>query len=120
MDLTNKISKYENIHIAFWLVKDTCWMLEIKWLGTFMMIPTLFFALFIVYKTMKEPAGWINAAVFFWILANSYWMLIEFYNNNHYKELAALPFGLGLLCTLMFVIKSSRLKKKSDSSANQL
>lgn len=114
MDLPDKISKYENIHIAFWLVKDTCWMLELKLSGTIMMLPTLFFALYIVYKTWDGNVAWINAAVFFWILANSYWMMTEFYLGSHYKEFAAIPFGLGLLCSLMFVIKSYKLKKETD------
>lgn len=105
MDLTDKISKYENIHVAFWLVKDTCWMLELRVLGTVVMVPTLFFAFFLVIKTRHSGAFFINAAVFFWILANSYWMVSEFYLNSHHKELAAIPFVCGLLCSLLFVLK---------------
>ena len=114
MDLPDKISKYENIHIAFWLVKDTCWMLELKLPGTIMMVPTLFFALFIVYRSWGGNAGYINAAVFFWILANSYWMMSEFYMDSRHKELAAIPFCLGLVCSLLFVIRSYRLKRKTE------
>lgn len=113
MDFPDKITKYENIHIAFWLVKDSCWMLELKVAGTIMMVPTLFFAFFIAWKTWSGNAGYINAAVFFWILANSYWMMSEFYMAEAYKELAAIPFGLGLVCSLLFVIRSYRLKKQS-------
>lgn len=120
MDLTDKLSKYENIHIAFWLVKDTCWMLEIKSMGTLMMFPTLFFALFIVYKTWKHASMWINAAVFFWIFANSYWMMSEFYLDSRYKELAAIPFGSGLVCSLMFVIKSYSRKTNTEENRNNL
>lgn len=117
MNLPDKIVKYENIHVAFWLVKDTCWMLELKVLGMVMMVPTLLFALFIVYKTWKSLAAYINAAVFFWILANSYWMTTEFYFDSRYKEFAAIPFGLGLVSSLLFVIQSNR-KKHNDASDN--
>jgi hypothetical protein len=41
MALIDKIKKFENLHIVFWLIKDTCWMLEIKWLGTLMVLQTI-------------------------------------------------------------------------------
>jgi hypothetical protein len=120
MSFQDNINKYENIHIAFWLVKDTCWMLELKVLGTLMMIPTLFFALFIVYKTWNQSAMWINAAVFCWIFANSYWMMSEFYADSHYKQFAAIPFGLGLICSLLFVIKSYNTKEQNEEPKNHV
>lgn len=54
MNPLEKIRKHENLHIVFWLIKDTCWMLEIKWLGALMIIPTLFVAITIVVKTLKS------------------------------------------------------------------
>ncbi len=113
MELLDKIRKYENLHIVFWLVKDSCWMLELKWLGAIMMVPTLFLAVFLVFKTARSTDVFINLAIFFWIVANSYWMMMEFFNNNHYKNLAAIPFGLGFIMVGIFYIKSYRLKRLS-------
>jgi hypothetical protein len=102
MDLFDRIRNYENVHIVFWLIKDTCWMLELKWLGAIVMFPTLFVAVYIVYKTRHTAEVYINAGILCWIVANSYWMMIEFFNDNHYKNLAAIPFALGFLFVGIF------------------
>ena len=36
MELKKRIKKHENLHIVFWLIKDSCWMLQLKWLGIVM------------------------------------------------------------------------------------
>jgi hypothetical protein len=45
-----------------------------------------------------------NLAVTVWILANSYWMISEFFNFDtkpileyHYKDLAIIPFSIGII-----------------------
>ena len=111
MDLLQKIRKYENLHIVFWLIKDSCWMLELKWLGAVMMVPTLFLALYLVMKTFNSIDVYISLAIFFWILANSYWMMMEFFNDDHYKSLAAIPFGLGFIMVGVFYLKTYRAKR---------
>jgi len=110
MDLLDKIRKYENLHIVCWLIKDSCWMLELKWLGAIMMVPTLFLAIFLVFKTRSSIDVYISLAIFFWILANSYWMMIEFFNDNHYKQLAVIPFSLGFIMVGLFYWKNYKLK----------
>ena len=111
MHVVDRIRKYENLHIVFWLIKDSCWMLEFKWLGTVIMFPTLFLAIYLVLKTLKTIDFYINLAILCWILANSFWMLMEFFNNNHYKLLAAIPFGLGLLFVAIFYWKNHKTPK---------
>ncbi len=106
MELLEKIRRFESMHIVFWLIKDSCWMLELKWLGAFMIIPTLFLAIYLVYRTFKLKDFYINTAIFFWILANSFWMLMEFFNNNHYKQFALIPFFLGLIFVILFYWKA--------------
>ena len=110
MDLLLKIRKYESLHILLWLIKDTCWMLELKWLGAIMMVPTLILAFYIIYKTLGTIEFYINTAVFFWISANSFWMMMEFFNNSVYKDYAAIPFALGFLFVGVFYFKSFRGK----------
>ncbi|WP_317898548.1 hypothetical protein [Aurantibacillus circumpalustris] len=111
MDLLDKLRKYENLHIIFWLIKDTCWMLEFKWLGTFVMIPTLFLALFIIFKSIKTKELFLNTAIFFWISANSFWMMMEFFNHDHYKNFAGIPFGLGFIFIGVFYWKTYKLNQ---------
>ncbi|MBA3664136.1 MAG: hypothetical protein H0W61_08015 [Bacteroidetes bacterium] len=102
MELWDKIRKYESMHIVFWLIKDTCWMLELRWIGALMIFPTLSLAVYLVYKTLKTHDVYINIAIFFWIAANSFWMMMEFFNENHYKNFAAIPFGLGFAFVALF------------------
>lgn len=108
MDLVDKIRRYENLHIVFWLVKDTCWMLEIKWLGVLMVLPTMAVAIYIVARTFRTSEVYISFAILFWITANSYWMVVEFFNDNQLKNLAAIPFGLGFVFVAIFYYKSAR------------
>jgi len=97
MELIDKIRKYESLHIVFWLIKDTCWMLETRWLGALMIAPTLAVAVYIIVKTWRMPDVYINLAIFFWITANSYWMCVEFFFKSHNKDYAAIPFALGFV-----------------------
>ena|SRR5688572_243404 len=97
MELIDKIRKYESLHIVFWLIKDTCWMLETRWLGALMIAPTLAVAVYIIIKTFRMPDVYINLAIFFWITANSYWMCMEFFFQSKNKDYAAIPFALGFL-----------------------
>jgi hypothetical protein len=91
---------------VFWLVKDTCWMLEVKWLGALMIVPTISVAIYIIYKTRQSIEVWISCAVLAWITANSFWMLMEFFNHNQLKDLAAFPFALGFLFAGLYYLKS--------------
>ncbi len=111
MELLQKIRKYENLHIVFWLIKDTCWMLELKWLGAIMMVPTLFLAGYLIVKTLHTPNAFLSAAILFWITANSYWMMMEFFNDNHYKNFASIPFAIGFVMVGLFYWKAFQLKR---------
>lgn len=114
MDLFDKIRKFENLHIVFWLVKDTCWMLELKWLGALMILPTVALAVYLVIKTLKLREFFINMAIFFWISANSFWMIMEFFNDNQFKYFASIPFGLGFVFVAIFYF----LPKKAEQPAS--
>lgn len=109
-----KIRHFENLHIPLWLLKDTCWMLEWKIMGMIMIVPTVFVALLITYKTWKEKDDefWINLAISFWISANAYWMICEFATHEELKNYAGIPFGAGMLCVSYFYIKKLIINKK--------
>ncbi|WP_229725058.1 hypothetical protein [Hymenobacter baengnokdamensis] len=95
----------ENTHILFWLLKDISWCMVWKPLGILMIGPTLGIALVIAWRTrtLKSELAH-NLAIVFWISANSYWMLSEFFGFDTVrigtltdgKHLAIIPFGIGL------------------------
>ncbi|MVN77170.1 hypothetical protein GO988_12615 [Hymenobacter sp. HMF4947] len=96
----------ENTHILFWLVKDISWCMVWKTLGILMIGPTLGIAIVIAWRTraLKSELAH-NLAIVFWITANSYWMLSEFFGFDTVrigtltdgKHLAIIPFAIGLL-----------------------
>jgi len=98
--------RMENLHIVFWLFKDLAWCLQWKTLAIVMILPTLFISVIIAYRNrhiVSETCH--NVAISFWISANSYWMISEFfkidnlpvYGDMTYKHLAVIPFSIGLL-----------------------
>ncbi len=91
--------KIENLHIVFWLIKDLCWVMLWKPLGLAMIIPTLGAALLITWQTRAIKSELLhNVAVVFWISANAYWMLAEFYSSNDsLRYYAVIPFALGIV-----------------------
>ncbi|WP_225321377.1 hypothetical protein [Rhizosphaericola mali] len=105
--------KMENLHIVFWLFKDISWCLTIKWLGILMIIPTLAIAMVIAWRTRQYMSELChNLAITVWIMANSYWMLSEFFGFDTkiiigkitYKELALIPFFTGVLILAFYYL----------------
>lgn len=95
---------YEYLHVPFWLVKDTCWALELKTLGVCMVIPTLTLALIISVKTRKNPVELLpNLAIALWITANSIWMCDEFFVLG-IKEVCYVPFAIGLVLMAYWLV----------------
>ncbi len=103
--------KMENLHIVFWLLKDISWCMIWRPLGIAMIFPTLIIAVVIAYRTrqyMSEVCH--NLAIAFWILANSYWMISEFFHfdaapvfgDYTYKHLALVPFLLGVIMLVFY------------------
>jgi hypothetical protein len=100
-----KYRQMENMHILFWLIKDISWCMVWKTLGILMIGPTLGIALVIAWRTraLKSELAH-NLAIVFWISANSYWMLSEFFGFDTVrigtitdgKHLAIIPFSIGL------------------------
>jgi hypothetical protein len=100
-----KYRKMENLHIVFWLLKDISWCMIWKPLGIAMIFPTLIIAIVIAWRTRNIVSELChNVAVTVWIMANSYWMLSEFfkidgdivYGAVTYKHLTLIPFLTGI------------------------
>jgi len=108
-----RFRKMENLHIVFWLFKDISWCMIWKPLGIAMIFPTLIIAIIISVRTrqfMSEVCH--NVAIVFWISANAYWMISEFFgfDSRHlfgeytFKHLAIIPFVIGILLLAYYYI----------------
>ena len=113
-----KYRKMENLHIVFWLLKDLSWAMLWKPLGLFMIIPTMTAALLITYQTRHIRSEFLhNLAVDFWIIANAYWMLTEFYSHNDdLRYYTIIPFSIGLVIISYYhIIIKPKEKNKSKA-----
>jgi hypothetical protein len=96
--------KLENLHIVFWLLKDISWCMIWKPLGIAMIVPTLAIAIYISHRTRAIKSELAhNLAIVFWISANAYWMISEFFGFDTNliwadvtgKHMAIIPFTIG-------------------------
>jgi hypothetical protein len=93
----------ENMHIPMWLIKDTCWMLQFKLVGTIVAVPTITMAIYLVIITRNFPKRfWPNLAVLFWISANTTWMLGEFYKIGFTVPAVTLFFA-GIVAIFVYI-----------------
>lgn len=100
-----RIRQYENLHIFMWLVKDTCWIMDWKPVGMFMIIPTLLVAIHITWIRRKIRSDLFhNLAVCLWISGNSVWMFGEFFFDDTLRPQAVLFFVLGLISVLYYYL----------------
>lgn len=100
-----KTRQFENIHIPLWLLKDTCWMMEWETLGVIMIVPTIFVAAWLTFKTRNEDEFFVNLAILAWIMANAYWMCCEFFDFVQYKDFAGIGFAIGAISISVFYYK---------------
>ena len=115
------LRKYENLHVAFWLVKDACWCLLFKPLGMLMIIPTLFVAIDITWRMRHNRTDLFhNIAISLWICANATWMTGEFYFNDHLRSFAMVFFTLGIIVVAVYYIFIARGVKDKGSDSDEL
>lgn len=70
-----------------------------------MIIPTLFVALHIAYKSRKNiPDLFHNIAVCLWITANAIWMTGEFFFNDTFRPYATVFFVMGLIVVAFYYL----------------
>lgn len=104
--MNERIRKTENVHILLWLLKDICWVMDFKLLGTIMIVPTLLVALWITYRMRKTSSELIhNIAVICWICANSVWMLGEFFANDGTRPYAVAFFTTGIAILAIYYLR---------------
>ena len=117
-----RFRKMENMHIIFWLLKDISWCMIWKPIGIAMIFPTLIIGIIISFRTRKYVSEvYHNLAVVFWITANAYWMVSEFYAFDEmivygditYKYLAIIPFSIGILILAYYYLVWLAMKKNA-------
>lgn len=103
----------ENLHVTLWLIKDASWVMLLKPLGMFMILPTVAVAVLITVKTWSDLKERLhNLAVCCWISANSTWMVGEFYFHDTWRFGALSFFIAGLLCIVYWHVVKSGYKDK--------
>jgi hypothetical protein len=113
-----RFRRVENMHILFWLIKDACWALNLKYMALFMIIPTMAVAILITWQTRYIISEFLhNMAVILWITANCTWMIGEFYGLDEnligpygLRQFSLIPFILGLLVLFYYYFVLSRSK----------
>ncbi len=117
--------RLENLHIVFWLFKDISWCMLWEELGIIMVVPTLSVALYIAYRTRNLKSELAhNLAVAFWISANSYWMISEFFGFDEAqvlgpyegKHIAMIPFTIGVLILAWYYLVQRPKEVKSEET----
>jgi prolipoprotein diacylglyceryltransferase len=117
----------ENLHIVFWIIKDLSWCMGWVFMGIGMIIPTLFVAIFISWRTRHITSELAhNLAVAFWICANSTWMIMEFIKQDDAiffdmltgKQLSLIPFTIGSLILLYYYLIQAPKERKKRSTAH--
>ena len=109
------IREYENLHIALWLLKDTCWvtagtypadsMWHHAWqiFGMIMIVPTLAVAIHITWRSRKQISDLFhNIAVCLWITANAVWMTGEFFFEDGTRGIAKIFFAAGIIVVAIY------------------
>ncbi|HZP65259.1 MAG TPA: hypothetical protein VFB32_03040 [Rudaea sp.] len=100
----------ENLHIVFWLMKDISWCMLWRVLGIFMIVPTLGAAIWITWRARHNRTDFAhNLAVVFWITANAWWMIAEFFDFDESviglgitgRHFAMVPFAAGALVLIV-------------------
>lgn len=99
------IRKTENLHILLWLIKDTCWCLNLIIPGLIMIVPTLSLAFYITWKTRSILSELMhNLAICCWIFANSIWMIGEFFYDDGLRHYALTFFIIGLAVIIAYYV----------------
>ncbi len=89
-----------------------CWVMGFKIVGIGMIFPTLLLAIILTYKRRKDIDDvFHNLAICCWILANSIWMIGEFYFHDTIRDLSIVVFSVGFVVLFYYYFAKGGLKK---------
>lgn len=95
--------KLQILHFTSWLFKDVFWCLKWKWLATFMISPTLFLTIYILFIEKENRDA--NITLLSWVLMNIFWMSHELHNTPIW--LVYIPISFGVINTLRLIKNKS-------------
>ncbi len=90
-------------------------MMEWKTLGVIMIMPTIFVAALLTWRTKGEDEFFVNLAILAWICANAFWMCCEFFDYLHYKNFSAIGFVIGAISISIYYIRRYKNKNLVDA-----
>jgi|688.fasta_scaffold38670_2 hypothetical protein len=93
----------QTIHFTSWLFKDIFWCLKLKWLATFMIVPTILLTLHILYVEKENRDS--NITLLSWVMMNVFWMSHELHNIPMWGVYISI--GFGVINTLRLILQSS-------------
>lgn len=97
MNILHNTRASENSHIVIWLVKDLCWVQDWRLAGVCLAPPAVLMAIWIAWRRRHDRGEFLHAAaVVSWIIANSTWMVGEFYIADSTRPVAVAFFAIGL------------------------
>lgn len=97
--------KIENLYILLWLLKDLCWVVDWKLMGSIMIVLMVGVVIWLIWKMRKNYVELMyNFVVVCWICVNVIWMLGEFYfyDGICLYVIGVFVVGLGLLVFFYF------------------
>lgn len=112
----------ENVHVVLWLLKDLCWLMEYRVAGLVMVAPTVAMAVHIAWRSRTDQRDVFHAlAVILWIMANSTWMVGDFFFGGKGHGVAQILFlmGLGILAFYYVIIGPSLRRGPVKDPATQ-
>lgn len=114
MSFFKNIREYENLHIALWLIKDTCWVLTWSIPGMIMIIPTMLVAIHLAWKSRDNMSDLLhNIAICCWISANATWMTGEFFYEDGLRPYAIVFFAVGMaIISFYYLVLLPRNRRK--------
>lgn len=95
----------ENFHILLWLLKDLCWVMDLRMLGMVMIVPTVAMAVWIAWRSRSDLGELLHSlAVVLWITANGIWMTGEFFYDDGTRPVVVGFFVAGLLTIMPYYL----------------
>lgn len=102
--------KFDGIHLLLWLIKDTLWVMGFKYATLLMIIPTVSYTCYLLYKNRENRSFFIlYIAILFWLLGNSAWIVNDFFLQNKYNTVCYVFFILGILTTFFHILKKKNV-----------
>lgn len=108
MGRSNKstIEELQNLHLFLWLLKDTFWILNFKYLALFLILPTISLAVYFTWLQRRSNVDLLhNLALTFWITGNSSWIVGDFFFNDQSRAVSSLFFIIGIIILLYYYFK---------------